>query len=129
MADPVSPPPVDDPRDMAINIALDALRRIAWDRCSKLTTGPGSCWRNYERPGWCDECVALDALRRIEAGTGEPAQPSWQQMLTAERDDALAELNRVRSVFQHVGSAWDQMQSAARQVVRADLPTEGVDRA
>lgn len=117
-----------------MGIAVDALRLLARDTCGRFTSGPGSCWRSYERgaryggEAWCEQCVALDALRRIEEGGGEPPRPSWQEILTAERDEARRELERLQSAYYHVEGAWTQMQNAARQVIRNDLPAEGVTR-
>lgn len=98
-------------------IAADALRLIDRYGCEKLTRGrcsdPNS---GYDRGyGWCDACIASDALQRMEVGIG-PA-PSWQAILTAERDEARDRADRVVSVGQHMADSWERLRRGAEDVL------------
>lgn len=52
----------------------DALRLIAGDSCSRLTSGPGSCWSQpawtkdapFTADRWCDACIARAAIIDIK---------------------------------------------------------------
>ena len=57
-----------DPVEIKLSMRL-ALQIIAEGGCERLTSGPGSCWRQpwsplarYGADCWCAACIALKAL-------------------------------------------------------------------
>lgn len=113
--------------ERALDVALDALRLIDGD-CEKVSRGYPRCstgrsgyTRGAEYDGWCEPCVAHDALHQIMDG-GFPA-PSWHDILTGQRDAAQRQAERVGAVATHLYESWDQLRNSAERVLRIPLET------
>jgi hypothetical protein len=108
-------------------IAADALRLIAGDRCWTFTRGRCSDegsgrvrGARYGAEKWCDSCVATDALVRMESG-GMP-EPTWQAILKAERDEAVDRADRTEAVCRHAVESWERLRVAAENVLAVPGP-------
>jgi hypothetical protein len=110
-----------------LDIALDALRLIADNDCERVAKPYPRCSTGkpgYTRgDGWCLPCVAVDALARIVAG-GIPA-PSWQDILTRQRDEAVDHAERLVIVANRMWDSWNALRRGAEAVLA--VPQETVD--
>jgi hypothetical protein len=109
----------------AEEIAAEALRLIAGDRCERLTRGRCSDASSgyvrgarYGADAWCDGCVAADALARM--GTGAELPCSVEEFMRAERDDIRRELDELRAATRTFSDQWTYLVTAARGILRVE---------
>lgn len=116
--------------EAALDVALDALRLIAGDRCETYTSGRCSDKHSGRERGarsgadaWCDACVAHDALTCVVDGT-VPA-PSWEAIVTTQRDEAVAHAEALNAAARRMWESWSTLRRGAEAVLA--VPQDNVD--
>lgn len=109
----------------AAEIAAEALRLIAGDRCERSTHGrcsdPNSGYTRgatYEADAWCDACIAHDALTRM--GTGESPSRTREQIALDDLAETRRELAELRAATETFGHHWERLATSASHILRIE---------